>query len=151
MIESKLPHVGTTIFTRMSALAAESGAINLSQGFPDFDAPAPLLPVLREQIAAQVLRQRGVHCDPETEITVVPGATEGIFCAVTASIRPGDEVIMLRQLRAGRGTRRRQGRAPAAVRAGLYRGLAAGRGCDLATHPDDHDQQPAQSERQHPE
>ena len=114
MIESKLPHIGTTIFTRMSALAAESGAINLSQGFPDFDAPAPLrealgrhaaaghnqyapmtgLPVLREQIAAQVLRQRGVQCDPETEITVVPGATEGIFCAVTACIRPGDEVIM---------------------------------------------------------
>ena len=114
MIESKLPKVGTTIFTRMSALAAECGAINLSQGFPDFDAPpglvealgkraagghnqyAPMagLPALREQISLHLERHRQVDCDPETEITVVPGATEGIFCAVMASVRPGDEVII---------------------------------------------------------
>jgi len=114
MIESKLPRVGTTIFTRMSALAAECGAINLSQGFPDFDAPlalrealarhalaghnqyAPMAGVLqlREQLAAQLERYRGASCDPEQEITVVPGATEGIFCAVMACIRPGDEVIV---------------------------------------------------------
>ena len=96
-IESKLPRVGTTIFTRMSALAAECGALNLSQGFPDFDAPAALrealaghvmaghnqyapmagVPRLREAIAAQLALHRGVECDPGTEITVVPGATEG--------------------------------------------------------------------------
>ena len=114
MIKSKLPKVGTTIFTRMSALAAESGAINLSQGFPDFDAPSGLvealgkhataghnqyapmagLAALRDQISQQLRRHRQVDCDPETEITVVPGATEGIFCAVMATIRPGDEVIV---------------------------------------------------------
>ncbi len=115
MIDSKLPRVGTTIFTRMSALAAEHGALNLSQGFPDFDAPealreamarhvmaghnqyAPMagVPALREQLANQLALHRGTQCDPDTEITVVPGATEGIFCAVMASVRPGDEVIVL--------------------------------------------------------
>ncbi len=114
MIQSKLPHVGTTIFTTMSALANECGAINLSQGFPDFDAPgglrealarhvmaghnqyAPMAGVmhLREQISAQIRQYRKISCDPDTEITVVPGATEGIFCAVMACVRPGDEVIM---------------------------------------------------------
>ena len=114
MLKSKLPHIGTTIFTRMSTLAIEHKALNLSQGFPDFDAPEALLEAmtrhvraghnqyapmagvvhLREQIAAQILRHRGINCDPDSEITVVPGATEGIFCAVNACIRPGDEVIV---------------------------------------------------------
>ena len=114
MLQSKLPHIGTTIFTRMSALAAECGALNLSQGFPDFDAPealreamarhvmaghnqyAPMAGVmqLREQVALQLQLHRDVTCNPDTEITVVPGATEGIFCAVMACVRPGDEVIM---------------------------------------------------------
>lgn len=114
MITSKLPHVGTTIFTRMSALAAGCGALNLSQGFPDFDAPqslreamarhvmaghnqyAPMAGVmqLREQICAQLGLHRNITANPDTEITVVPGATEGIFCAVMACVRPGDEVIM---------------------------------------------------------
>ena len=114
MIDSKLPDTGTTIFTKMSALASDCGALNLSQGFPDFDAPAPLLEAmtrhvmdghnqyapmagvlaLREQITAHLERYRGVECDPGTEITVVPGATEGIFCAVMASVVPGDEVIV---------------------------------------------------------
>ncbi len=114
MIESKLPGVGTTIFTRMSALAEQCQAINLSQGFPDFDAPeslrealgrhtmaghnqyAPMagVPQLREQIAQQVSRYRRVDIDPESEVTVVPGATEGIFCAVMACVRPGDEVLV---------------------------------------------------------
>ena len=114
MIESKLPRVGTTIFTRMSALATQCDALNLSQGFPDFDAPTALLEAmarhvmaghnqyapmpgvmaLREQLAAQVALYRGVACDPETEITVVPGATEGIFCAVMACVHPGDEVLV---------------------------------------------------------
>jgi len=115
MLESRLPQVGTTIFTRMSGLAAECGALNLSQGFPDFDAPPALLEAmarhvreghnqyapmpgvlrLREQVAAQVRHYRGVTCDPETEITILPGATAGIFCAVMACVRPGDEVIVL--------------------------------------------------------
>ena len=115
MIESKLPDVGTTIFTRMSALASQHGAINLSQGFPDFDAPealcealgrhamaghnqyAPMpgVAALREQIAAHLQQYRNVDCDPADEITVLPGATCGIFCAVMASVRPGDEVIVL--------------------------------------------------------
>jgi methionine aminotransferase len=114
MIDSKLPAVGTTIFTRMSALAGYCGAINLSQGFPDFDPPTALLeafarqardgnqqyapmaglPALREQIAAQLRRWRTVDCDPDTEITVVPGATEGIFCAIMACVHPGDEVLV---------------------------------------------------------
>ena len=98
----------------MSALAAQHNALNLSQGFPDFDAPlalreslarqvmdgqnqyAPMAGVqtLREQIALQLLHYRSVSCDPDTEITVVPGATEGIYCAITACIHPGDEVIV---------------------------------------------------------
>ncbi|MEM9759805.1 MAG: methionine aminotransferase [Pseudomonadota bacterium] len=112
---SKLPRVGTTIFTRMSALAQEAGALNLSQGFPDFEPPprlaqalgehalaghnqyAPMagLPRLRDAIADQLRRWRGVEVDPESEVTVVPGATEGIFCAITALVNPGDEVIVL--------------------------------------------------------
>lgn len=113
-LTSKLPHVGTTIFTVMSALAAEHQAINLSQGFPDYDGPAALkervkhyldhgfnqyppmagvLP-LREAIAAKVQRCYGATVSPETEITVTPGATEAIYCAVTAVCRAGDEVIM---------------------------------------------------------
>jgi len=113
-MQSKLPDVGTTIFTRMSALANECGALNLSQGFPEFGAPPALLdlmahhvqeghnqyapmaglPVLREQIAKQLLLYRGVTSDPEADITVLPGATEAIYCAVTACVHPGDEVIV---------------------------------------------------------
>lgn len=112
---SKLPQVGTTVFTRMSALAAESGALNLSQGFPDFAPPAGLLealadtaqagyhqyapmtglPALREAIADQLQRFRAVSVDAEREITVVPGATEGLFCTITALVKQGDEVILL--------------------------------------------------------
>lgn len=114
-MRSRLPHVGTTIFTTMSALAAECGALNLSQGFPDFAPPQALLDALaeaahshqqqyppmiglaslREAIAAQVQRYRGVIVDDTTEVTVVPGATEGIYCAITASVSSGDEVILL--------------------------------------------------------
>ena len=113
-LSSKLPEVGTTIFTVMSALANECGAINLSQGFPDYDGPlalrealarhvmdghnqyAPMAGALqlREQIAVKLSRYYGVEADPDTEITVVPGATEAIYCAVTACIRPGDEAIV---------------------------------------------------------
>ena len=113
-VRSKLPDVGTTIFTVMSARAAEFGAINLSQGFPDFAVPTALrealaravhaghnqyapmagLPALREQVAASVLRHHGRQVDPMDEVTVVPGATEAIFCAIMASVMPGDEVIL---------------------------------------------------------
>ncbi|MGA4636113.1 pyridoxal phosphate-dependent aminotransferase [Pseudomonas solani] len=115
MIASKLPNVGTTIFTRMSQLAAETGAINLSQGFPDFSAPAALcdavarhigaghnqyapmtgLPALRQQVAAKVATFYGRQVNVDTEVTVTPGATEAIFCAIQAVVRAGDEVIVL--------------------------------------------------------
>lgn len=114
MITSKLPNVGTTIFTQMSQLAAETGALNLSQGFPDFDGPqalrdavgrhiasghnqyAPMtgLPALRQQVAAKIARSYGVQVDPDTEVTITPGATQAIFCAIQAVIQRGDEVIV---------------------------------------------------------
>lgn len=111
---SKLPHVGTTIFTVMTNRARELGAINLAQGFPDFDAPgklkdlvayhvaaghnqyAPMIgvPELREQIAAKLGASYGRVPDPESEITITLGATEAIFSAVLALVHPGDEVIL---------------------------------------------------------
>lgn len=111
---SKLPQVGTTIFTVMSQLAAEHQAINLSQGFPDFDGPSRLLtavghyisqgfnqyapmagvPVLREQIAHKVKRLYGNTVSPDSEVTVTSGATEAIFAAISAVVRQGDEVII---------------------------------------------------------
>jgi len=114
-IPSKLPRVGTTIFTRMSQLAAEHRAVNLGQGFPDFEGPqelrdaltramdagrnqyAPMAGIapLREAIARKVSRCYGVNSDPETEITVTSGATEAIFAAIAAVVSTGDEVIVL--------------------------------------------------------
>lgn len=111
---SKLPQVGTTIFTVMSQLAADHHAINLSQGFPDFDGPSALLaavgsyiqqgfnqyapmagvPLLRAQIAAKV---KGLYNNPisaEHEVTVTSGATEALFAAIAAVVRQGDEVII---------------------------------------------------------
>ena len=113
-LTSRLPEVGTTIFSVMSALASEHGALNLSQGFPDFDAPAELLslldqharaghnqyapmtgvPVLREAIAAKVSTLYGAQYDVDAEITVTAGATQAIFTAVAALVHPGDEVIV---------------------------------------------------------
>jgi methionine transaminase len=113
-IASKLPNVGTTIFTVMSRLAQEHNAINLSQGFPDFDCakelrdlvtkyinaglnqypPSNGIPRLRERIAEKAESLYGAKYDPEREVTVVPGATYGIFTAIAALVRPGDEVIM---------------------------------------------------------
>src|SRR5688500_12327361 len=112
--ESKLPDVGTTIFAVMSQLAQECGAINLSQGFPSFDpdpellrlidhylhaganqyAPMPGVPALRQAIAAKVERLYGRRVDENTEVTVSTGATEGLFSAIQALVRPGDEVIV---------------------------------------------------------
>ena len=114
-LTSKLPHVGTTIFTVMSKLAQECGAINLSQGFPDFPidsrlielvdkamraghnqyAPMPGLPALREAIAAKVQRLYGFNYDPDTEVTVTAGGTQAIFTALGAVVHPGDEVIII--------------------------------------------------------
>jgi methionine transaminase len=114
-VPSRLPGTGTTIFTVMSRLAAECGAINLSQGFPDFSAPpelydlvakhmragsnqyAPMagVPQLREAIAAKVEALYGARYDPEHEVTVTAGGTQAIFTAVACLTRPGDEVIVL--------------------------------------------------------
>lgn len=111
--ESKLPALGTTIFSQMSALAQQHNAINLSQGFPDFSGPdylqqrlayhvsqganqyAPMtgaLP-LRQAIAEKTARLYDYQPDVETEITVTAGATEALYAAITALVRPGDEVI----------------------------------------------------------
>ena len=118
MLQSKLPDVGVSIFTQMTLLAQETGAINLAQGFPDYDpprallealarhaltpghhqyAPMPGLPRLRAAIAAQVAR---LHADapapdPATEITVTAGATEALYGVMAAVVRPGDEVLVL--------------------------------------------------------
>ena len=112
---SKLPTVGTTIFSVMSALAAEHEAINLSQGFPDFDcdphlfnlvqqamhaghnqyAPMPGVPILRERIAGITAALYGAEYDPEHEITITAGATAALFAAISAVVHPGDEVIVL--------------------------------------------------------
>lgn len=114
LLKSKLPKVGTTIFTVMSKLATEHKAINLSQGFPDFNchddliqlvtkfmnaganqyAPMPGLMSLRERIAEKTEYLYHTHYDPETEITITAGATQAIFTAITAVVNEGDEVIL---------------------------------------------------------
>lgn len=114
-INSKLPKVGTTIFTVMSQLAAEHSAVNLGQGFPDFEVPpflvdalaramreghnqyAPMtgIPALREAIAEKIASLYGAQVDAGAEVTVTSGATQAIFCAIHAVVRAGDEVIVL--------------------------------------------------------
>jgi len=115
MRDSKLPRVGTTIFTVMSRLAAETGAINLGQGFPDFQPPerlralvaehlarghnqyAPMagLPALLDAIAESAARRHGWRIDAPNEVTVGAGGTEALFAAIHAVVRAGDEVILL--------------------------------------------------------
>lgn len=115
MMNSKLPHVETSIFSVMSALANEHGALNLSQGFPNFSCdpdlvdlvtkymkagknqypPMPGIPELREIIAAQTNRRHGAAINPDTEVTVTSGATQAIYTAITATVSAGDEVIIL--------------------------------------------------------
>jgi methionine transaminase len=112
--KSKLPDVGTTIFTVMSQLAAECGAINLSQGFPDFEvssdlielvakymregknqyAPMPGLINLRESISEKINNTYSKRYDPGSEITVTAGGTEALYSAIAAIICPGDEAIV---------------------------------------------------------
>jgi methionine aminotransferase len=114
-IETKLPKVGTTIFTVMSQLALEHKAVNLGQGFPDFDGPqalrdalsaamnagrnqyAPMtgLPALRGEIARKTESLYGRKVNVDTEVTVTSGATEALFAAIAAVVRTGDEVIVL--------------------------------------------------------
>ncbi|HEX6363313.1 MAG TPA: pyridoxal phosphate-dependent aminotransferase, partial [Albitalea sp.] len=114
-IDSRLPAVGTTIFTVMSALAQEHGAVNLGQGFPDFDCDPRLIdavdramrqglnqyppmtgvPALREAVSAKIEALYGRRYDPVSEITVTAGATQGILTAILAIVHPGDEVIVL--------------------------------------------------------
>jgi len=114
-VVSRLPQVGTTIFTVMSGLALQHGAVNLGQGFPDFDCDPKLLdavdqamrsglnqyppmtgvPALREGIAAKIEALYGHRYDPGSEITVTAGATQAILTAILAIVHPGDEVIVL--------------------------------------------------------
>jgi methionine aminotransferase len=113
-LETKLPKVGTTIFSVMSQLAVEHKAVNLGQGFPDFEPPEPLreaitramaegrnqyapgvgIAKLREQIALKTERLYGHRVSPDTEVTVTSGATEALFSAIAAVVRAGDEVIV---------------------------------------------------------
>ena len=114
-LQSRLPRVGTTIFTLMSALAAKHGAVNLGQGFPDFDCdphladavvaamregwnqypPMAGVPALREAVAHKVHALYGRAYDPDTEVTITAGATQAILTAVLCCVHPGDEVILL--------------------------------------------------------
>ena len=114
-VQTKLPTVGTNIFTVMSALATETGAVNLGQGFPDFECDPRLIdavtaamlkglnqyppmtgvPVLREAVSRKIEAEYGRHYDAGTEITITAGATQAIITAVLAVVRPGDEVIVL--------------------------------------------------------
>ena len=112
---SKLPHVGTTIFSVMSALANQHQAVNLGQGFPDFDCdpklvdavseamraghnqypPMPGMPQLRQAVADKIQTLHGKRYDANTEITITAGATQAILTAILATVHPGDEVIVL--------------------------------------------------------
>ncbi|MEP7320453.1 MAG: methionine aminotransferase [Saprospiraceae bacterium] len=112
---SKLPAVGTNIFTRMSGLAVQVGAINIAQGFPDFPtdpalirlvnkamedgynqyAPMPGLMKLREQISLKTQELYGRYYNPDTEISIMPGGTAGLYSAINALVQPGQEVIVL--------------------------------------------------------
>jgi len=114
-VQTKLPAVGTTIFTVMSALAVEKNAVNLGQGFPDFSCdprllqavtdamaaghnqypPMPGILALRQTVAAKIAALYGHHYDAQSEITITAGATQGIITAILAVVRPGDEVIVL--------------------------------------------------------
>jgi Aspartate/tyrosine/aromatic aminotransferase len=114
-LESKLPGVGTTIFTVMSQLAVEHNAINLGQGFPDFDPdpalvdavttamkeghnqypPMPGIPLLRQNISEKVSQLYGHRYNPDTEITVTAGASEALMVSILALVHPGDEVIII--------------------------------------------------------
>ena len=115
ILQSKLPRVATNVFSVMSALAAEHKAINLGQGFPDFDCDPrlvnavtaamqaghnqyPLMPgvlLLRQRVAAKVAAMHGVQYDANTEVSITSGATQGILSAILAVVRAGDEVIVL--------------------------------------------------------
>ncbi|GIZ51151.1 aminotransferase [Noviherbaspirillum aridicola] len=114
-LASRLPNVGTTIFTVMSALAAEKGAVNLGQGFPDFECDPALVdavgaamreglnqyppmtgvPALREAIAAKINTLYGHAYDPAAEITITAGATQALLTAILCSVHPGDEVVVI--------------------------------------------------------
>jgi methionine aminotransferase len=114
-LSSRLPQVGTTIFTVMSALASTHGAVNLGQGFPDFDPDPALLDAvnqamraganqyaplngllgLRQAVSDQVAARYGTRYDPDTEVMITAGATQAIFTAVLALVHPGDEVLVL--------------------------------------------------------
>lgn len=114
-IASKLPKHGTTIFSVMSAMAREENAINMAQGFPDFNcspklielvtkamnnqhnqyAPMPGIPALREKIAEKTFELYSAQYDVDSEITITPGATLGLWAAITAVVKEGDEVIVI--------------------------------------------------------
>ena len=115
MLASRLAGIPPTVFSEMSALAVRTGAVNLGQGVPDVDGPAAVVeravealrsganqyapgtgvPALRRAVAAHQLRHHGIELDPDTEVCVTTGATEGIAAALLALVEPGDEVLVL--------------------------------------------------------
>lgn len=114
-IQSKLPHLRPNIFSHMAGVAAKYKAVNLAQGFPDFPcapelvellhyyakkgvnqyAPGQGIPALRQQISEYLMRRDQQHYNVDNEITITTGATEGLFCSISALIEPGDEAIIL--------------------------------------------------------
>ncbi|MDP3132420.1 MAG: aminotransferase class I/II-fold pyridoxal phosphate-dependent enzyme, partial [Burkholderiaceae bacterium] len=114
-IASRLPHVGTTIFSVMSALAAQHQAVNLGQGFPDFECdprlidavtaamrsghnqypPMPGVPALRQAVAEKIERLYGRQYSADSEVTITAGATQALLTVILAIVHPGDEVIVL--------------------------------------------------------
>jgi N-succinyldiaminopimelate aminotransferase len=115
LLASRLAGIPPTVFTEMSALAVRTGAVNLGQGFPDVDGPPSVVeravealrsganqyapgigvPALRRAVAAHQLRHHGIELDPDTEVCVTTGATEGVAAALLALVEPGDEVVVL--------------------------------------------------------
>ena len=167
-LESRLPDVGVSIFAVMTRLANEHGAINLSQGFPDFAcdpalvaavhrhmqdganqyAPMPGVLALREALSAKIASLYGAHYDPVTEMTVTSGATEALFDIITGVRAPGRRGravrAVLRRVRAGRPAERRHAAVRDAARARLPRRLGRDAPRRLAAHAPGHRQLAAQ-------
>ena len=172
LLNSALAGMGTTIFAEMSALAIETGSINLGQGFPDTDGPAeiaqvaadavlagrgnqyppgPGIPELRQAIAIHQKRFYGLDVDPDTEVLVTAGATEAIAAAMLALLEPGDEVIALEpyydSYAACIAMAGRPPGADHAARPALPARPGRHARCDHAAHPADPAELPAQPDR----
>ena len=172
-VASKLPDVGVSIFAVMTRLANEHGAINLSQGFPDFDcdpalveavtaamraghnqyAPMPGVLALREAIARKAQYCYGATYDPQTEVQITSGATAALYATLTAFVQPGDEVLLFEPcydwLPAGHPTERRHAGVCEPAVSRLRGRLGRRRARDHAAHESHSRQHAAQPDRRH--